>query len=187
MSTHLPSWTTVAMPHADVRGEQAVKAEYAVNLGRIDRGEKALSKRYTDPRAFFEGTYVTTDLRRLLGDVMAALAGKNVNRVLQLRTPFGGGKSHSLLAMLHLARRAGRRSRPPPTSRAWLIQGPVRLAVLPCADLTPGVPRRTPTRGSSSAPSGASSRSGWAGPRGTRPCGASTKRRALRAGSWLMR
>src|SRR5262245_27378684 len=98
MTYPLRPWTSVAMPHADVRDEHAVKAEYAVNLGRIDRGEKAISKRYTDPRAFFEGTYVTTDLRRLLGDVMAALSGKNVDRVLQLRTPFGGGKSHSLLA-----------------------------------------------------------------------------------------
>jgi len=44
------------------------------------------------------------DLRRILTDVMAVLSGGQGNRVLQLRTPFGGGKTHTLLALYHLAR-----------------------------------------------------------------------------------
>ena len=115
--------------------------EDPTNLGRIDRGEKALSKRSTDARAFFEETYVTTDLRRLLGDVMAALSGESVDRVLQLRTPFGGGKSHSLLAVLHLAR-SRKNIADLPDLAGIADPGPVRLAVLPCADLTPGAPRK---------------------------------------------
>src|SRR3990172_1774424 len=99
MVTPLRPWTQVALPHDDVRDDRAVKAEHAVNLGRIDRGDKLLSKRYVDPRAFFEATYVTEDLKRLLHDVLAGLGGKNVERVLQLRTPFGGGNTHSLAAM----------------------------------------------------------------------------------------
>lgn len=142
MNEVLKPWTQVAMPHDDVRDEAAVKAEYAVNLGRIDRRDDKLATHYADPKAFFAATYLTADLRQLLVDVMAALAGKRTDRVLQLRTPFGGGKTHSLVAMLHLAR-----------SRSALAglkelkdipdPGETRLAVLPCADLTPGSPRKT--------------------------------------------
>jgi uncharacterized protein DUF499 len=141
MSTTLPRWTEVAMPHDDVRDEQAVKAEYAVNIGKIDRADASVSRSYADPRAFFEATYLTDDLRRLLTDTMAALSGKKLDRVLQLRTPFGGGKSHSLVAMYHLAR-----SRKDLGSLSELKgipdPGPVRVAVLSCADLTPGIPRK---------------------------------------------
>ncbi len=144
----LPPWTQVALPHDDVRDEQAVKAEYAVNIGKIERGDKQVSRNYLDPRAFFETTYLTNDLRRLLGDVMGALSGKKVDRVLQLRTPFGGGKSHSLVAMYHLARsraeitEAG--DRVSDKHQVWRFPdpGPVRVAVLPCADLTPAQPNK---------------------------------------------
>ncbi len=104
MIEYLPPWTQVATLHDDVRDEQAVKAEYAVGLGRVDRNDPQLRRAYADPRAFFGATFLTEDLRSLLNDVLLALQGENVNRVLQLRTPFGGGKSHSLVAMLHLAR-----------------------------------------------------------------------------------
>lgn len=139
----LPPWTQVALPHDDVRDEHAVRAEYAVNLGRIDRGDAKISRSYVEPRAFFSATYMTQDLQRLLVDVMAALAGRKLDRVLQLRTPFGGGKSHSLVALYHLAR-----------SRAEALAGsnlkdlpdpgPVRVAVLPCADLNSAEGRRVP-------------------------------------------
>lgn len=141
MNLHLPPWTKTAMPHDDVRDDHAVKAEYAVNLGKIDRGDKAVTRNYADPRAFFEATYLTPDLRRLLADTMAALSGKKVDRVLQLRTPFGGGKSHTLVALYHLAK-----SRPELGAIADLKgmadPGAIRLAVLACADLTPGEPRK---------------------------------------------
>lgn len=140
MTSTLPPWTQIALPHDDVRDEQAVKAEYAVNLGKIDRNDPNVPRNYADPRAFFEATYLTDDLRRLLSDAMAALSGKNVDRVLQLRTPFGGGKSHTLVGLYHLAK-----------SRAKLAglkdlaaipdPGAVRVAALPCADLSPGLTR----------------------------------------------
>lgn len=137
----LPPWTQVALPHDDVRDQQAVRAEYAVSLGRIDRGDKNLSRSYADPRAFFAATYMTQDLRRLLSDVMAALSGRKVDRVLQLRTPFGGGKSHSLVGLYHLAR-----SRAEALAGSGLTDladpGPVRVAALPCADLNAAEGRR---------------------------------------------
>lgn len=138
--TTLRPWTQVALPHDDVRDSAAVKAEYAVNLGRVDRDDPALSRHYRDPRAFFEATFLTADLKRLLGDVLAALTGKKTDRVLQLRTPFGGGKTHSLVALLHLVRsRAALAGLP---DLAGLPNpSPARVASLPCADLTPANPR----------------------------------------------
>src|SRR5207253_343651 len=50
-------------------------------------------------------TYLTADLRRMLDEVLASLAGQTgFNRVLKLRSPFGGGKSHTLATLLHAAR-----------------------------------------------------------------------------------
>lgn len=142
MIEYLPPWTQVATLHDDVRDEQAVKAEYAVGLGRVDRNDPQLRRAYADPRAFFGATFLTEDLRSLLNDVLLALQGKNVDRVLQLRTPFGGGKSHSLVAMLHLAR-ARAELKGLPEIDALPDPGATRIAVLSCADLTPGAPRTT--------------------------------------------
>jgi hypothetical protein len=140
---HLPPWTQVATLHDDVRDEQAVKAEYAVGLGRVDRNDPQLRRAYADPRAFFEATFLTVDLLGLLNDVLLALQGKNVDRVLQLRTPFGGGKSHSLVALLHLVR-SRQTLRGLPGVDPLPDPGTTRIAVLSCADLTPGAPRKTP-------------------------------------------
>jgi predicted AAA+ superfamily ATPase len=76
---------------------------YAVNLGKVVQGDNSVRPVYRDARAFFEATYLTTELRRILTDVFSVLAGKSGDRVLQLRTPFGGGKTHSLLSLYHLA------------------------------------------------------------------------------------
>ena len=57
-------------------------------------------------RTVFAGNAVLApdDLHKLLDEVLASLAGKSgYNRVLKLRTPFGGGKSHTLAALLHTA------------------------------------------------------------------------------------
>jgi hypothetical protein len=59
-----------------------------------------------DSEAFFRATYLTADLHRLLKKPLASLAGKpGYNRVLKLRTPFGGGKSQPLAALLHAKKR----------------------------------------------------------------------------------
>ncbi len=76
---------------------------YAVNLGKVVQGDRSVRPVYGDARAFFEATYLTTELRRILSDVLGVLAGQSGNRVLQLRTPFGGGKTHTLLSLYHLA------------------------------------------------------------------------------------
>ena len=59
---------------------------------------------YRDPEHFFRASYLTSGLRSLLQDALSRLSGGAGNRVLKLVTPFGGGKSHTLAALLHAAR-----------------------------------------------------------------------------------
>jgi len=76
---------------------------YAANLAAVAfRGESSAAV-YADAGEFFGSTYFTRAMRQLLVDVFGVLDGEPGDRVLQLRTPFGGGKTHTLLALYHLA------------------------------------------------------------------------------------
>ncbi len=106
MSVHaLKPWTELVKLHPDVESGSLAEAVFAIDLGAIAMGDPTTPLAYREPDAFFAATYITTDLRRLLEEVLASLAGaENYNRVLKLRSPFGGGKSHTLASLLHAAR-----------------------------------------------------------------------------------
>lgn len=106
MATHaLKPWTELVHLHPDVESGSLAEAVFAIDLGAISAGDKATPLVYRDANAFFGATYVTTDLQRMLEEVLSSLAGKGTyNRVLKLRSPFGGGKSHTLASLLHAAR-----------------------------------------------------------------------------------
>lgn len=106
MSTRaLRPWTDLVKLHPDVEGGALTEAVFAIDLGAIAAGDPNVPVVNRDPEAFFRATYLTADLRKLLEEVLASLAGRpGYNRVLKLRTPFGGGKSHTLAALLHAAR-----------------------------------------------------------------------------------
>jgi len=92
--------------HPDVEAGALTEAVFAIDLGAIAAGDPNIPVVNRDPEAFFRATYLTADLQRLLEEVLASLAGKSgYNRVLKLRTPFGGGKSHTLASLLHAARK----------------------------------------------------------------------------------
>ncbi len=92
--------------HPDVEGGALTEALFAIDLGAIAAGDPNVPVVNRDPEAFFRATYLTADLRKLLEEVLESLAGKSgYNRVLKLRTPFGGGKSHTLASLLHAARK----------------------------------------------------------------------------------
>ncbi|HUJ76349.1 MAG TPA: DUF499 domain-containing protein, partial [bacterium] len=57
---------------------------------------------YKDPVEFFHRTYLTDSLKRLLVGAAQRLSGAGGDPVIQLQTNFGGGKTHSMLALLHL-------------------------------------------------------------------------------------
>lgn len=136
----MKSWTDVARPHHDILAGDLEMAVFAADLGSVVRREGSLREVYADPRAFFEATYLTASMRSLLEDVLGSLAGAGGDRVLQLRTPFGGGKTHSLLALYHLV--TGRERLAGMTELMSLPDpGDVRVAVLSGIDLDPSSPR----------------------------------------------
>jgi hypothetical protein len=107
MTTHttLRPWTDCAKLHPDVESDWFTESTFAIDLGAIATRDADVPAVYREPIPFFQATYLTADLRKLLGEVLAALAGKRGgNRVLKLRSPFGGGKSHTLATLLHSAR-----------------------------------------------------------------------------------
>jgi hypothetical protein len=134
----LRPWNDVVRPHADILKGDLEMATYAADLGAVDRGDPNTPRVYFDAREFFRTTYMTENLRRLLGDVLGVIAGSQGDRVLQLRTPFGGGKTHALLALYHLMRS---RSSVDVDLAGIPDPGPGRVVVLSGLDLDPIAPR----------------------------------------------
>ena len=97
---NLPSWRTVMQPHPDVAEGRYRAAEFAADLAQVSRGEGAFE--YRDPVEFFARTYVTEGMAGLLTESLQRIAGKGGEPVIQLKTAFGGGKTHSMLALYHM-------------------------------------------------------------------------------------
>ena len=98
----LPSWREIIEPHPDVAQGRYLNAEFAADLSQVARGEGAFE--YRDPVEFFARTYVTEGMKGLLIQALKRFGGKDGEPVLQLKTAFGGGKTHSLLALYHMSR-----------------------------------------------------------------------------------
>ena len=96
----LKPWREVATPHADVATGGYQQAEFAADLWQVHLGQG--SDEYRDPKEFFRRTFLTESLRRLLAGAARRLAGEGSDPVVQLQTNFGGGKTHSMLALYHL-------------------------------------------------------------------------------------
>ena len=98
----LPSWRDVIEPHPDVAQGRYKNAEFAADLAQVARGEGAFE--YRDPVEFFARTYVTEGMSGLLVQALKRISGKDGDPVIQLKTAFGGGKTHSMLALYHMLR-----------------------------------------------------------------------------------
>jgi predicted AAA+ superfamily ATPase len=96
----LKPWREIVTPHADVASGRYQQAEFAADLWQVHLGEG--SDEYRKPQEFFRRTYVTESLKRLLVGGVQRLSGKGGDPVVQLQTNFGGGKTHSMLALYHL-------------------------------------------------------------------------------------
>ena len=93
-------WREVATPHRDVASGRYQQAEFAADLWQVHLGEGA--DEYRDAGEFFRRTFLTESLQGLLATGLRRLAGKTGDPVVQLQTNFGGGKTHSMLALYHL-------------------------------------------------------------------------------------
>jgi len=96
----LKPWREVVTPHKDVASGRYQQAEFAADLWQVHMGEG--SEEYRNPLEFFRRTYLTESLKRLLVNAVDRLGGFGGDPVLQLQTNFGGGKTHSMLALYHL-------------------------------------------------------------------------------------
>lgn len=124
----LKPWIEVVSLHPDVTSEHFSEDIFALDLGPLADGDPHVPAVYRDPEQFFRASYLTAGLRSLLEDVLSRLAGGSGSRVLKLVTPFGGGKSHTLAALLHAGRSRkaldvipeGKTLPKPPTAR-WAV------------------------------------------------------------------
>lgn len=99
-SGSLKPWREIVTPHTDVASGRYQQAEFAADLWQVHLGEG--SDEYRKPQEFFRRTYLTESLKRLLVGGVQRLCGKGGDPVVQLQTNFGGGKTHSMLALYHL-------------------------------------------------------------------------------------
>ena len=102
----LPSWRDVIEPHMDVAEGRYKNAEFAADLAQVARGKGELE--YRDPVEFFNRTYVTEGMKGLLIQSLRRVSGLDGEPVIQLKTAFGGGKTHSMLALYHMMRSRSR-------------------------------------------------------------------------------
>ncbi len=99
-TTGLKPWREVVTPHKDVASGRYQQAEFAADLWQVHLGEG--SDEYKKPVEFFRRTYLTESLKQLLTGAVRRLTGTGGDPVVQLQTNFGGGKTHSMLALYHL-------------------------------------------------------------------------------------
>ncbi|WP_429458149.1 DUF499 domain-containing protein [Microbacterium sp. ZKA21] len=98
----LRPWREVIRPHDDVARGEFTASEFAADLHLVRTGQ-ATSPEYGDPVEFFTRTYLTEGLRDLLSRALRRVGGDgNASPVVNLQTNFGGGKTHSMLALFHL-------------------------------------------------------------------------------------
>ncbi len=109
----LRSWKeNGVIPHDDILGGNLQMDTYAADLWGVARNDSGTPVVYREADKFFAQTYLTHSLQALLTDVMKVLRGSPGDRVLQLRTPFGGGKTHTLIALYHAVKNRSRLPRP---------------------------------------------------------------------------
>lgn len=98
---NLKPWREIAIPHADVLSGTFQQAEFAADISQVHAGTAI--PEYQDASLFFQRTFITEGMRLLLDSVVKRLSGYGGDPIIQLQTAFGGGKTHTLLAVYHLA------------------------------------------------------------------------------------
>lgn len=96
----LSPWREVVSPHHDVASGRYQQAEFAADLWQVHIGEGV--DEYKTPVEFFRRTFLTESLKQLLIGAIRRLSANGSDPVIQLQTNFGGGKTHSMLALFHL-------------------------------------------------------------------------------------
>ena len=114
-SNNLTPWRDVIRPNNDVALGTFEVAEFAADLQQVHDG-RADATEYGNPVSFFNQTYITPGIRTLLVNSLKRLAGNGGDPVIQTKTGFGGGKTHSLIALYHLVKSSDALINPPPNN-----------------------------------------------------------------------
>ena len=141
---NLKPWREIAVPHEDVLKGTFSQAEFAADITRVH--QRTAASEYSDPVLFFRRTFITEGMSLLLTSVAKRLAGLGGDPVIQLQTAFGGGKTHTMLAVMHMVRGEAPRSDmegvPQLLNAAGILDLPAaKLAVLDGINLSPSQPR----------------------------------------------
>ncbi|MCX6666484.1 MAG: DUF499 domain-containing protein [Euryarchaeota archaeon] len=96
----LKPWREIIVPHKDVASGKYQQAEFAADLAQVLSGNA--EPEYQDATEFFNRTYLTEGMKLLLASSLKRVCNINGEPVIQLKTAFGGGKTHTMLALYHL-------------------------------------------------------------------------------------
>lgn len=95
----LAKWRDVVTPHRDVASGRFAQSQFAADLQHILAG--TADAEYGDAREFFARTHLTQGIKDLLANAIDRLSGSGGDPVVELQTNFGGGKTHSMIALYH--------------------------------------------------------------------------------------
>src|SRR5690606_26995091 len=117
----------------------------AADITRVHDG--TATAEYNDPVLFFQRTFITEGMGALLTSVATRLVGKGGDPVIQLQTAFGGGKTHTMLAVMHMVSGKAAKSDlagiPSLLDQAGVLDLPrARVVVLDGINLSPSQPRK---------------------------------------------
>ena len=138
-------WREIARPHKDVLEGTFKQSEFAADISQVAAG--TAPPEYQDAEKFFARTFITEGMRLLLISVAQRLVGQSGDPVIQLQTAFGGGKTHTMLAVYHLASRSVGTDKlagvPPILDEAGISTLPiVHVAVIDGIKLSPSQPQK---------------------------------------------
>ena len=95
-------WRELITPHEDVATGQFTQAEFAADLSAVYDPSRQTSQEYSDPKKFFERTFLTQGLRYLFKQALLRVNNRGGDPIIELQTNFGGGKTHAMLGLYHL-------------------------------------------------------------------------------------
>lgn len=116
----LKPWYDIIKPREDLReGKSQDASEFAVHLDRVRDG--SARDDYGKPEQFFAKTFLATNLLDLAAQTVRRWSGEtsHTSPVFNLATNFGGGKTHALTLLYHLAENG-------PASKTWLGVSQIR-------------------------------------------------------------
>ncbi|MHA2224745.1 MAG: DUF499 domain-containing protein [Candidatus Hodarchaeales archaeon] len=95
----MKSWYEIVTPHSLIQSGQFKESFFVADLGEVIQGTAPSD--YSNSQNFFQKTFLTKGLLRLLDAVHLKLCKKEGSEIIKLQTPFGGGKTHALITIYH--------------------------------------------------------------------------------------